>query len=66
MCRTNNNLLALSSFKKLKELKATQAQYDPNVPLMQMLQEYRILEALHYGKWKQLDTACLSNGDYLL
>lgn len=66
MCRTNNNLVALSPFKQFKELKETRAQYGPNAPLMQMLLEYRILEALHCGKWKQLDQACLSDGDYLL
>ena len=68
MCRTNNNLVALSPFKQLKELKATQAQYGSNVSLIQMLLEYSTLEAYIMGNgnnWEkfacQMETMCCRN-----
>ena len=65
MCRTNNNLVALSPFKQLKKLKATGAQYGPNVSLIEMLLEYSTSEAYIMGSgnnWTkfacQMETIC--------
>lgn len=52
--------------QKTQRLKWNLSSVWPKCPFMQMLIDYRRLEALLPGIWEQMDKICLLKGDYLL